>query len=230
MSRVGNLVSIFASPGVVARRIAEDPHWLLPLIIVLAVVFVVSVLTHEYQLEYQRPAVEKLMRDAGRDEDEIAARFESTPRGKVIGGAGAMAFTVVFLMLVPAAILNGISTITGEKVGFRKMFSLMTSASVILALGQIVRLPLVLAKGSINVRTSVAAFTPSVAIESPLGTLLNSLDVFSIWMLVAVCVGFATLAGINIKKSSMIVVALWAAGIAVLVGFAVLRSNIMPGA
>lgn len=230
MSKAGSMVAIFTSPGAVARQIAEEPHWLLPLVIVLAVTFTVSIATHEYQVEYQRPAIERVMRDAGRDEEEIASRFESTPSRKVIGGAGAMVFAAIFLMLIPAAILNGVSSITGEKVGFRRMFSLMAYSAVIMALGQVVRLPLILVKGSVNVRTSVAAFTPSVSIESPLGTLLNSLDIFSIWMLIAVCVGFATLAGINIKKSSVIVAGLWAAGIAVLVGLAVLRSKIMPGA
>ncbi len=230
MGKVSNVASVFTSPGVVAREIAETPHWILPFVIVLAVTFVTSVVTHQYQVEYQRPAVEKVLRDAGRDEEEIASRFESTPGRKLTGGLAAVAFVVVFLMLIPAAILNGVSTIAGEKAGFRRTFSLLTHASLIVALGQIVRLPLILVKGSFDVRTSVAAFARSVAVESPLGTLLNSLDIFSVWMLVAVCVGFAVLAGVSIKKSTAIVVGLWAAGIALLVGLAFLRSMVMPGA
>lgn len=230
MSRVSSLASIFASPGAVAREMAERPHWLIPLVIVLVVTLGTSILTHEYQMEYQRPAVEKVLRDAGRSEEEIQSRFESTPGRKALGGVAAMAFVVIFMMLIPALILNGISTVAGEKAGFVKMFSFLTYASLILALGQLVRLPLILVKGSINVRTSVAAFIPSVTVESPLGTFLNSLDIFSIWMLVAVCVGFGVMARISMNKSTAIVVALWAAGIAILVGLAVLRSQFVPGA
>jgi hypothetical protein len=118
MSKVSNLTSVFASPGAVAREIAERPHWLIPLVIVLIVTLGTSVLIHEYQMEYQRPAVEKVLRDAGRSEEEIQSRFESTPRRKVIGGVAAMAFVVIFMMLIPALILNGISTVAGEKAGF----------------------------------------------------------------------------------------------------------------
>ena len=230
MSKLSGMTSIFTSPGAVAREMAERPHWLIPLVVVLIVTLGASILTHRYQMEYQRPAVEKVLRDAGASEEDIEARFESTPTRKVVGGAAAAAFVVVFMMLIPALILNGISTVTGEKAGFVKIFSFMTYASLILALGQLVRLPLVLVKGSVNVRTSIAAFTPSVTIESPLGTLLNSLDIFSIWMLIAVCVGFGVLARISINKSAAIVCALWAAGIAILVGLAVLRSQFLPGA
>jgi hypothetical protein len=229
MSRLGNLGLIFASPGKVAKNVAEDPHWVIPLVIILLVSFVMGVAIHKYQVEYRRAQVEKIMRDAGRTEEEIASALSSTPRKKVLSGAGIAVFVGLFMILIPALILNGISSVMGEKVGFRRMFSFMSYSSVILALGDIIRIPIMLAKGSIDVRISLAALAPSVGVESPLGTLLNSFDVFSIWMLVAVCAGFSALSGSEIKKASAIVVALWAVGVAILMGLAVLRTAVMPG-
>jgi hypothetical protein len=222
MGVMSNIGTIFTSPGAAARRIAESPHWLVPLVIVLAITIVATMAVHEYQAAAQREAVEDVLRDSGRDPEEIDDLFKSTPARRAMGSGFAAVFVGLFLILIPAAILNGISSVSGERVGFRKMFSLMSHAALIPALGQIVRTPIILAKQSIDVRTSAAAFAPSVSINSPLGTFLNSLDIFSIWAVVAVCVGYSVLSGMTIKKSAIIVVLLWLAGIALLVGSAFL--------
>jgi hypothetical protein len=51
MERLNNLGLIFLSPGKVAQNVAADPHWLIPLVVVIAVAFVFAFLAHEYQAE-----------------------------------------------------------------------------------------------------------------------------------------------------------------------------------
>jgi hypothetical protein len=98
------------------------------------------------------------------------------------------------------------------------MLAFYAYASVIGAMGGIIKMPLVLAKESIDVRTSIAAFFPSVPFDSPVGVLLSNFDIFSIWTVVVVVIGYHVLTGIGIKKSAAIVVALW--GVVVVVGVA----------
>jgi hypothetical protein len=222
MSAMSNIGMIFTSPGAAARRIGENPHWVTPLIIVLVVTILATMAVHRYQAEAQREAVEEVLRDSGRDPEEIDEMFRSTPARRVMGSALAAVFVGLFFILIPAAILNGVSSVGGERVGFRKMLSLMSHAALITALGQIVRTPIMMAKQSVDVRLSAAAFAPSISMASPLGTFLNALDVFSIWAVVAVCIGYSVLSGMTIKKSTIIVVLLWLVGIALLVGSAFL--------
>jgi len=140
---------------------------------------------------------------------------------------GRQGYSVV--LVVAAAVYNGISSIGGGKIGFRRMFALQSHAALVVALGLLVRVPIILVKGSVDVRTGVAAFAPSVPLRSPLGTLLIQLDLFDIWSLVALTFGFSVLAGFGIKKSAAVIFGLWAVFVFMLVGLAVLRSRFMGG-
>jgi hypothetical protein len=229
MNRIANLGMIFTSPSAVARNIAEDPHWLTPLIIVLAAGFIVAFTTHRYGVEYERAAMEDILRRSGRTDEDIDDMFMTTPRKRFFAGAGAVGAAAVALVIV-SAILNGVASVAGGKIGFRKMFAFQTHTALIGALGGLVRVPLVLVKHSIDVRTSIGAFAPSVPLRSPLGTLLNSVDVFAVWGLVALIFGFSVLSGLGTKKSAAIVFGLWAVLIALFVVLAVLRSRFVGGA
>jgi hypothetical protein len=222
MSSAGSMGLIFTSPGAAARNINENPTWVVPLIIVLAVTLLATAAVHDYQLAAQRAEVESVLRDSGRDQEQIDELFKTSPLRVAMASVLAAVFVGLFIILIPAAILNGISSVSGEKVGFRKMFSLMSHAGLIITLGSLVRTPIMMVKQSADVRTSLAALTPSVSVGSPLGTFLNSLDIFSIWAVVAVCVGYSVLSGMSTKKSTIIVVLLWLAGIALVVGTAAL--------
>jgi hypothetical protein len=130
-------------------------------------------------------------------------------------------------MILAAAVLNGVASIAGGKTGFRKMFGFFAYASLIGALGLLVKLPLVFAKESIDVRTSVAAFTPSTPFDSAVGVLLNSLDVFAIWTLAVVVIGYSVLTELSTRKSVAIVVGLWALAVAIRVAAAYIPSVMM---
>jgi len=226
MNRITNLGLIFTSPGTAARSIAEDPHWLLPLIVVLVVAFVFGFVTYKFQAEQQREFLEKIKEERGVDMD-IDARLAPTTTRRVTSGLQSAAAIGIMFILIPALVLNGFAKITGGESSFRRMFALLSFAGLITALSLLVKLPLVLAKQSIDVRTSAAMFAPSVGLQSPLYAFLNAFDVFAIWELVAVCIGFSVLSGLAVKKSAAIVVGLWGLGVAILVGIAVITSSLM---
>jgi hypothetical protein len=228
MNRISNLGLVFTSPSAVARNIADNPHWLTPLITVLVISFIASFSTQKYAAEYERAGMEDFLLRSGRTHEQIDGMFGSTLRNRLTAGAGA-AGLFGLVLVVAAAVYNGIASVAGGKIGFRKMFALQTHAALVSALGLLVRMPIILAKGSIDVRTGVAAFAPSVPLRSPLGTLLSQLDLFDIWSLVALSFGFSVLAGLGIKKSAAVVFGLWAVFVLLLVGLAVLRSRFMGG-
>jgi hypothetical protein len=229
MGRIGNLLLIFTSPSVAARNIDENPHWLIPLIIVLAVTFLVGFASHKQALDFRRTWAEPLYERSGKTKEEIDEEFTSTPtKGLTAGAAGAASIGVV--LLVAAAIYKGLASVFGGKIEFRKMFALQVHAALILSLGELVKLPIVRAKDSIDVRTGIGAFAPSISLNSPLGTFLAQLDLFGIWSLVALAIGFSVLAGLGMKKSAAIVFGLWAVFVGILVGLAVLGSRFMGGA
>jgi hypothetical protein len=225
MNGSAGILQVFTSPSTAARGIAERPGWLVPLIIMLVVGFVFGFVTYEYQAEAQREVLEKLQSERGLEID-IDARLAPTLAKKAMSGIQTALFLGIFLILIPAAVLNGVVRVAGANVGFKRMFAWMAAVGLITALGMLVRLPIAMVKGSIDVRTSLAMLAPSVSIHSPLGVLLNSFDIFSIWAVVATVIGFAVLTGFNNKKSALIVVGLWLVYVLVLVGGTALSSSL----
>ena len=220
MSRLSNLGLILTSPTAVARNVAEDPHWIIPLVVVLAVACIATIATYEYQVRFQREFVGELIeeRNPDADLDEI---FAVTTAKQVRAGVGAVVFGGV-VILVFAAVLKGVAAVAGGQVGFRRIFAFVCYSAVISAIGSIIKIPLVLAKGSVDVRTSLAALAPSMDLRSPAAVVLGSFDIFAIWQIVAICFGFSVLTGFGIKKSSGIVVGLWAILIVIRIGLAML--------
>jgi hypothetical protein len=220
MSRLTNLGLIFTSPTTVGRRVMEDPHWVIPLVIVLAVSFIATAATYRYQAEFQREFLGETIRERNPDAD-IDALFEVTTAKQVRTGLLAGLFGGV-MILIFAAVLKGAASVAGGQVGFRRMFAFVSYSTVISAFGSLVKVPLVLVKGSIDVRTSLAAFAPSLDLRSPPAVLLSSFDIFSIWQVVALCFGFSVLSGFSIKKSSVIVIGLWAILLVIKIGLSLL--------
>jgi hypothetical protein len=207
MSRLANLGMIFTSPSSVARSVLRDPHWVLPLLIVFAVSFISSFATYEYQVEAQREYAEEIMKERDPDAD-IDAMFAVNPVRRMVGGAVAVVIGGVIILVV-AAVLKGVASVAGGSVRFGPMFSFTCYSAIISALGQVVKTALILMKGDLDVRTSLAAFAPSLTMRSPQFALLDAFDIFAIWWVVALCFGFSILSGLGIKKSTGIVVGLW---------------------
>ncbi len=226
MDGSAGVFQVFTSPSTAARGIAERPGWLVPLIIVLAVIFIFGFVTYEYQAEPQREMLEKIQSERGVETD-INARLAPTLANRAKSGVWIALGIGILLVLIPALVLNGVARVAGTNVGFKRMFAWMSAAGLILALGMIIKLPIIIAKGSIDVRTSLAMLAPSVGIQTPLGVLLNSFDIFSIWAVVATVIGFAVLTGFNNKKSALIVVGLWLVYVLIHVGSTALMSGLM---
>jgi hypothetical protein len=220
MNRLTNLGLILTSPSTVARNVIQDPHWLLPLVIVLAVSFIAGIATYEQQVEFQREQMAELIKERSPDAD-LDAIFEATPRKQVMSGVLAAVITGV-VILVFAAVLKGVASVAGGSIGFRRMFAFSCYTGVISAVGSIIRTPLMLMKGTMDVRLSLAALAPSLGVRDPLFALLSSFDIFAIWQVVALCFGFSVLSGFSLKKSGGIVVGLWAVLIVIRIGLSLL--------
>jgi hypothetical protein len=208
MNRLANLGLILTSPTRVARSVIENPHWVIPLVVVLVVSFIATITTYEYQVKFQREYTAELIRDRNPDAD-LDSIFEVTTAKRMLSGVAAAVLGGIMILIV-AAVLKGVASVAGGQVGFKKMFAFAAYSSFISALGSLIKVPIVLAKGSIDVRTSLAALAPSVDLRSPLAVLLGSFDIFNIWQVVALCFGFSVLSGFSIKKSSGMVIGLWA--------------------
>jgi hypothetical protein len=225
MKGLRNVWLVFTNPGAVARNIADRPDWIIPLVVVILASVVFTLVMYPYQMEYQRGVLERWQKETGTQIDIDSAVRLST--GRQVGSAVGGALAVVLFTLVGAAVLNGVAMLVGGAAGFKKMFAIFAYAIVIASAGNLAKIPLAIAKKSVDVRISLAAFAPGLRLESPAAILLNSTDVFAVWSLVATVIGFATLTQSSTRKSTARVVILYAAFVLLEVGATALGARAM---
>ncbi|MFZ1947654.1 MAG: Yip1 family protein [bacterium] len=225
MRGLRNVWLVFTSPGAVARDVADRPDWKTPLAVLILASVVFTLAMYSYQMEYQREVLERWQKETGTQIDIDSAVKPST--GRQVGSAVGGALAVALFTLVGAAVLNGVAMLAGGVAGFRKMFAFFAYALVIASAGNLLKIPLAIAKKSVDVRMSLAAFAPGLRLESPTAILLNSTDVFVVWSLVATVIGFAALTQLSTKKSAVIVVVMYAAFVLLEVGATALGARAM---
>jgi hypothetical protein len=112
--------------------------------------------------------------------------------------------------VVAAAVLFFIfNVLLGGDSSFRRVFSVYCYASLVAMLGMIVRFPLIMTKGDMNVQTSLALLLSPNAKDSFLYSVLSSFDVFSIWQVILVSMGLGVIYKYSTKKAFTAVVILW---------------------
>ena len=211
-SSLGRLISVLFSPEKTFRSIAEKPTWLLALLITTlapalmnAVAFtkvdVAAMLTEKLGDKAELPAEQLEMM--------VAATKWSAP---IMTGV-----TVVFFSLLGALVLWLIFKVIGGEFSFGRSLSVLTHSSVIVSVGFVLRTIVAAGKESI----SMDALERNQLLMSNLGFLagdessafvrqaLGAFDVFSIWSLVLMTLGYAIIANVSRAKAAAVVGVLW---------------------
>jgi Yip1 domain len=133
--------------------------------------------------------------------------------GKVLGWIGPI-FGAIWYLLVAAALLLAFRLAGGEGT-FGQAFSATLYAWIPLVINGIVLTIIVFTRGSINpVRMATMvksnpAFLVDMKTQPLLFALLSSIDIFTIWTIVLLIIGFAALSRSSKAKSAAIVISLW---------------------
>ncbi len=210
-SLLGTLVNVFVSPREAYEAIDRRPHWVLPLVIVLlatlVAAFFITPMAMEEKMAEQR---EKLIEQRGmtpEQADQALAMGEKI--GRITGPVMAPIPTVVVIAVVALALLFLGNVVFGGHSNYKKLFAMYSWTSLIGVLATMVKTPLMLSRGTVDVQTSLAAFLDPAQKGTFLYQLLARTDVFSLWKLVLVCIGMAVLYRISTKRAATGVVALY---------------------
>ncbi|MCL4837510.1 MAG: YIP1 family protein [Thermoanaerobaculia bacterium] len=132
---------------------------------------------------------------------------------------------------VAAALLLAGIRLGGGEIDYRRALSVTVHGLLPFTLAGLLTLPVVLARQSIGIEelqggtlllSSLAAFAPEGA-GPALVALLASVDLFSVWCLALLVLGFQIVARVSRTTASVAVGVVWALGVAVKVGMAALR-------
>lgn len=210
MGVFGRIVGIFTAPKDAFISIDARPTWLVPFLITTIIILALSVWTLDINVKDQLAAWERM--DMPQEQfEQMKARTEGPFR--YIGLAFIPVSTLAVWAILAGIYLFGFNTIMGGEGKYKKVFSVMAWTSLIGTLGFIVNRILVYSKGTGHgVTTSLAALLPTPAVgESPpvLYRALSQFDLFGIWSLVVMIIGFAIVSRVEMKKSAILVIVLW---------------------
>jgi hypothetical protein len=215
------------SPNETFAEIARKPDFLIPLIVLVIVGFVTTVLLVP-RMDFEsatREAMERQSQNMSSEDMERALRI-GTAFGKAITYVSPV-LGIIVLMIIAGVLLLAFRLFGGEGT-FKQAFSVTLYAWFPMLISGILMTVIALT------RTAIPADQVNALLKSNLGAfvdpkeqmvlfaLLSSIDIFTIWTVALLSIGFAHLSKFSKTKSAVIVVSLWLVTVVVKVGFAAL--------
>jgi len=212
------IFGVLFSPGETFASIARKPTWGVPLLVILIIGYVCTALVvprmdwdkitamQQEQMKQRNPNVSE-------QQLEQAARFGKA-LGKVIPWLFPI-FAVVWYLLI-AGVLLLTFRLTGSEGNFIQAFSATLYAWIPQLLSSIIGTIVIVARGGLVDPEQMATMiktNPGFLVDSKahpmLFALLGSLDVFTIWTVVLLIIGFAALSRASKAKAAAIVIGWW---------------------
>ncbi len=204
------LAGIFISPRETFEALDRKPTWLIPFLIVVAVVLVMTVLTRDIGMQDMLARFEAS--DMPQEQIDRIVEQSQGP-GRYFQIIGVPVFMIATWCLFAGILLFTGNTILGGKSTFKKMLSMVSWSSLIGIVSAAIHTALIVTKGTTQgVTTSLALLLADPepgAKPSFLFRLLSKFDVFTIWEMVLWAIGTSVLYRFSMKKSAGMVAALW---------------------
>jgi hypothetical protein len=206
------VIGVLFSPNETFASIARQPDWVVPLALIL-VVSMVSGIVFAQHVDFGAP-----IREAMEQNKNVTP--EQAERAVRIGGSVAKVITyfapilsLIFLLIIAGFLLLAFRVLGGEG-DFRQSLSVTSYSWMPGLIKSIIVTAIVAARGASAtdlptlLRSNLAFLVPMK--DNPLlFTLLSKIDVFTIWLVALLVIGFSFVSKFSKAKSAAVVVSLW---------------------
>jgi hypothetical protein len=222
-SGAGRVLGALVAPGDTFRSLAARPTWLAPLLVTVVLVTVVAgmvssridmaqLIRHQLEAAGSQPSLEQIDQrvEAVKKFQPYLALFQGLVATPVIYLLCALLFWVAFKLL-------------GSDMGYKASFG--TSLYALLPLGLVqalLAIPVIWNRASFTqdearsgsfLASNLAAWAPE-GVGAVARTLLGSVDLFSIWTIVLLVIGYRIVAGVSRAAAVGVVLGVWLLGVA----------------
>jgi len=212
INRLSRLAGVVVSPAETFRDIAARPDLTFPLILVFVLTLLTTMVTFpridfepawREQFEKQKMSEEKI--------DEMVTNLSKFQQ--VIALSGAVA-GFLFLLAIAGVLLLAFKVMGGEGT-FKQAMSIVAYAWVPQLIAGLLAIPLLIRRGTVSplelptILKSNLGFLTDPSTNATLFALLSSIDVFMIWTLILLVLGFSVMSRFSRGKTAAIVISLW---------------------
>jgi hypothetical protein len=226
-SAFGRLVGALVAPDKTFRSIAERPTWLLAFLLVCLSPLLPGILALP-KIDWEEVARVNIERSGADIPPEVMEQqVEMTAKIGPVSTYLSPLFMAIGILLF-AVVLWGGFTLAGGQPGFQRSLAVTSHALMPAVIGGLLAIPVVLATDHVSaeqlasgslLQSSLAAFAPEGA-NPAVSALLSKIDVFSIWTLVLLVIGFRFSAAVKTGTAAITVGILWAVWVLFSVGLA----------
>lgn len=231
-SSFGRLAGVLLAPVKTFQSIAERPTWVVALVVLVALALTASVLmTGRMDMEeLVRESVAQQGREVSEQQVEQAIEFQEK-FGAVFAMLGPLFFFPVGCLLIALLVWVTLKLL-GSDFPYKTSFAATVHGLVPTGVGGLLALPVILSRAEFSyddvktgsiLASNLGALAPEDS-SLALQTLLSSIDVFSIWCVVLLSIGYSVVARTSRAKAAAVVVALWVVWIVIKVGWAAISS------
>jgi hypothetical protein len=230
MSFGARFAGIFLSPGSTFVDIVRKPGWLAPMLALVApvVLFTEAMLWRIGMDRIIRMWFEQSPRAAQMAPEQVEQAVTQGARiGAIFTHAGALLGTPIFMLIVAGLGLLIVNAIFGKDLEFPVAFSVTCYSHLPSILASLMGLAMIFL-GDVErfnvqnpIPTNPGFFLNPLETSKPLYVLASSLDIFTIWFLVLLGIGFSAATGRKVKSSSIFAcfAGLWIVWVLIKLGF-----------
>ena len=197
------IVGIYTAPRRVFEYLRESPRVLGAMVVVCLVALAATVPITHIIIQDQ---AEKMQAKPNMTPEALA---KATQVMKITVPITGIVGNIVIILVLAGIYLFFANILLGGATNYKKMMAAVAHVSLIGVLSSIVRVPLILAKGTADVTLGPAVFLPAEQHNTFFYHLLAQCDVFAIWMLGLSALAISVIAGVPTRKATTAVVILW---------------------
>ncbi|MCL6471823.1 MAG: YIP1 family protein [Firmicutes bacterium] len=209
MESIRNLARVVVKPSRVFEWIKENPVWWVPIILLVITSVIFAVVSVPLSIEVSQKALSSNS-NISPEQAAQAKKMMESPLFSVIAAASAFIGTII-AFFVQSALLHLGAYIFGGRAKFSVGLATVGYAQIPIVIQQIIQSAYMVASGKIVV-PGLSALLPSSRAATPLGVMLARIDVFGIWSIILLIIGFSFTYKITKTKAAAVTVGYWALG------------------
>jgi hypothetical protein len=224
------LILIFTNPGKVFENLSFHPDWLVPTLLIIVLAIGASFLVLDIQMETQKEKFLKNDKITDEQKNLIIERFDeakNSPTKMIRPSVAVVVITFISFAAVAGIFLLVGNFMFGGKATYVQVLAVYAWGYMVAIPETIVKIPMMLAKNSAHVYTSLALlFDPSDS-ETVLFKLANAVDLFSVWRIVLWAIGLGCVYKFSKEKSNYIVIGLYVIYVFISIGISELFDGLV---
>ncbi|MBD3224296.1 MAG: hypothetical protein GF313_06165 [Caldithrix sp.] len=214
------VVGIFTNPAAVFGHIKTKPNWLLPFAIIVLVAGLFTYSTSAQQKQMQKEFINNTTMIPESMKADYLEELETQTyvEEKVYPILGVAVKSILEILLIAAVLMFLGNFVFAGELKFKDNMALYAWSGLISSLALLVKLPVVLSKDTMLVFTSLAVFADSSDMQSFSFQILNAIDVFVIWKLIVMAIGFSIMYKLSRAKGYVSMFSIYAVYVLITAG------------